>query len=61
MEWIPVKERLPDFYQQVIVHGGIGYLNRDGVWYTITAIDYPGKPIQWEVTHWIPLPEPPKL
>lgn len=54
--WISVKDRLPEFGDTVIVSGGIAYFSRDGSWYTITACDYPGSRIKWEVTHWMPLP-----
>jgi len=57
-EWISVKDRLPGDYA-VLVSGGVAYY-ADGVWYTVTGFTYPGVPIRWEVTHWMPLPEPPK-
>jgi hypothetical protein len=59
-EWIPVSERLPDDNTKVIVHGGIAYI-RKGEWFTLTGERFPGKPIQWPVTHWMPLPEPPAI
>lgn len=46
----------------IIVPGGVAYwrerLNHwetEG-WYTITGFNWPGKPIQWNVKHWMPLP-----
>ena len=55
MDWVSVDDRLPPDYEKVIVSGGIAYL-RKGVWMTITAEAWPGKPIQWNVTHWMPFP-----
>lgn len=57
-DWISVDDRLPDEDETVIVAGGIGYVI-DGVWYSATA-EANGRPIQWEVTHWMDLPELPK-
>lgn len=59
MSWISCKDEYPVPYQTVIVHGGIAYCNGK-TWYTLTGEQYPGLPIQWIVTHWMPLPEPPK-
>ena len=60
-QWISVKERLPEEYTRVI-----GFM----AWKAMTAIEYQnGKwysfdhlsPLPNEaVTHWMPLPEPPK-
>ena len=59
--WIPVSERLPERYERVIIDNGVGYIGRDGNWYTITGIECPGRIIQWEVTHWQPFSTiPPK-
>jgi hypothetical protein len=56
-QWIGVEERLPEFYKTVIVEGGIAYLNKDNdLWYSVSGINYPGFPIKWEVTHWMPVP-----
>ena len=56
-EWIPVSERLPEESRLVIVEGGVAsYL--EGVWFTHTRCE--ASIIQWEVTHWMPLPEPPE-
>ena len=62
-EWISVEDQLPVYDETVIVAGGIAYrrILDDGRWYTLTSCDYPGKPIQWDVTHWMPLPDGPVL
>ena len=56
--WIPVTERLPEIQKVVLITDGIdvgtGWMNR-GRWNT------PFADIQRDlVTHWMPLPEPPK-
>ena len=57
-EWISVKDKLPQEAALVIIWGGVGsYLG--GVWFTHTRCE--AKIIQWEVTHWMPLPEPPAI
>jgi hypothetical protein len=58
--WISVEERLPEDHEVVIVHGGIAY-QRKGEWMTLTGERYPGRPIQWQVTHWMPLPPAPQI
>lgn len=60
MNWISVKERLPEDCKTVIVAGGVGYYSFIAKsWFTITHTDRPQK-IQWEVTEWMLLPEPSK-
>lgn len=54
--WISVKDRLPFAGDYVIVQGGCGYISREGVWFTLME-GSPHRPIQWEVTHWMPLPD----
>ena len=63
-EWISVKERLPEPFEIVLVHTPEeklfptvceGYLANYGIWYTGFYMREPD-----EVTHWMPLPEPPK-
>jgi len=58
VDWIRVKDRLPDIDVTVLVDGGIAKWNGES-WYSLTGCEYPGRPIHWEVTHWMPLPEPP--
>lgn len=58
-KWISVKDSLPNTPKLVFVHGGVAYCN-DGKWFTITGETWPGRIIQWPVTHWMPLPDPPE-
>lgn len=60
-KWIPVTERLPEEYTRVIgfmawkAMTAIEYQN--GKWYSIDHLE----PLPDEaITHWMPLPEPPK-
>ena len=56
-EWISVDERLPDEAERVLVYGenGICFANRyKDDW--LMPMLYAG-----EVTHWMPLPEPPMM
>ena len=68
--WIPVSERLPDTAERVLVcKTWLGtvykpvygyyqdYPNQKGCWYVLTEFGYYP---QREVTHWMPLPQPPK-
>jgi len=58
MEWINVNYQMPEPFTCVIVAGGVGLWT--GVkWNTITGYQWPGQTIAWEVTHWMPLPQPP--
>lgn len=55
--WISVKDRLPNFEQPVLAYSGeelgigFAYLDGDGKWYGDCG----------DVTHWMPLPEPPEV
>lgn len=54
-EWIPVKDRLPEPTYCVLVVGA----------YSEMAIDALGTDGEWmgmveDITHWMPLPQPPK-
>ena len=57
-KWIPVAERLPEKLKEVITYRGecgtsIEYTYGDGAWFfDDEMVD--------DVTHWMPLPEPPK-
>ena len=66
-EWISVEDRLPEDNVYVIVKGGIAYYRRGkgryavcGEWWTLTGERFPGRIIQWQVNHWMPLPTPPE-
>ena len=60
-KWIPVTERLPEPKELVLciwkdingIHYGFARYQHDNVWY----VSNEGMP---EVTHWMPLPQPPK-
>ncbi len=58
-EWIPVTERLPEHTNTVIVcdEHGVWFANRENKlegWY-----DTCGGGVMENITHWMPLPEPP--
>ena len=59
IEWISVEDALPKPYESVIYYGrettGFDYMTDDGKWRISTGADPD------EVTHWMPLPEPPKM
>jgi hypothetical protein len=58
MEWISVKDRLPNGPYDVLVQADYNqYIasHKDGSWY-----DRYGQVYVSNVTHWQPLPEPPK-
>ena len=59
-KWIPVTERLPDYDKAVLCHCRANIietlcLENDGHWY-----GYSGRYMKGFVTHWMPLPKPPK-
>ena len=63
MEWISVKDRLPDIDNEYIValdflevkSTTMNFMSMPSKWYTMSSID-----VSKRVTHWMPLPEPPK-
>ena len=70
MEWIDVNERLPDNFASVLCYcknnstGGkcatIGSCDK-GCWFLQSGVGRQSYPHHYyEVTHWMPLPEPPK-
>lgn len=59
-KWIPVTERLPEKYHQVLCYG----VNGMSIDYYSGESSVLGRPLfmvsEARVTHWMPLPEPPK-
>ena len=62
-EWISVKDRLPEEKANCIVYYKHAYCDNDDYW-AIGICFYDGEKFQmdlpYKVTHWMPLPEPPK-
>ena len=62
-KWISVKDRLPGKNVNCIVHYRHAYCDTDG-YFAIGCCRYDGEKFQiglaYKVTHWMPLPEPPK-
>ena len=62
-EWISVDDRLPEETINCIVHYQHAYCDNDDYW-AIGFCCYDGEKFQlnpaYKVTHWMPLPEPPK-
>ena len=63
-EWISVDDRLPEPYVSVLVNMPgekpfrtvrEGFISNDGIWQSAMVRREPG-----EVTHWQPMPQPPK-
>ncbi len=63
-EWISVDERLPNEKVNCLVHYKHAYADNDGYW-AIGVSFYDGCEFRiglaYKVTHWMPLPEPPKM
>lgn len=64
MNWIDINERLPTYYEPVLIicrnkHQVVAWRASDGETdsYTIFDTNYI---VVYEITHWQPLPEPPK-
>ena len=64
LQWIPVDDRLPEPFVSVLVHMPgeepcptvrEGFISNDGIWQSAMFRREPG-----EVTHWKPMPQPPK-
>ena len=56
-EWISVKERQPEVHQKVLVCYESGRVEID---FRLSWGGYVLESQQGKVTHWMPLPEPPK-
>jgi len=52
MDWISVKDRLPPFYDKSVILF-------DGEEIFASSLEEPDLE-DWHITHWMPLPEPPK-
>ena len=55
-KWIPVSERLPEDDSHVLVARKNGDVDTDMHIYTWWKVG----PVERNITHWMPLPEPPK-
>ena len=62
-EWISVEDRLPEEKVNCIVHYKHAYCDYDDYW-AIGFCFYDGEKfridLSYKVTHWMPLPQPPK-
>ena len=62
-EWISVKDRLPEEKVDCIVHYKHAYCDNDDYW-AIGMCFYDGEKFRFDpaykVTHWMPIPQPPK-
>ena len=62
-EWISVKDKLPEEFENVIAFNRRGRgkaCDMDICWWNGYSFDRCGKRPYSNVTHWMPLPEPPK-
>lgn len=63
-EWVSVKDRLPEYFGTFVValKDMNGYCSTNAAYYDYSQQRWRGLPIgaEDEVTHWMPLPEPPK-
>lgn len=64
-KWIRTEEQLPTRFESVLMHTPEdsplptvheGYLTHDDIWFSIYGEAY----TLHEVTHWMPMPKPPK-
>ena len=62
-EWISVEDRLPEEKAKCILYYQHAYCDNDDYW-AIGMCFYDGEKFQinpaYKVTHWMPLPQPPK-
>lgn len=59
--WISVDERLPDEFENVIVANKRGkQFDIDKAWWNGSHFDRCAKGLYHNVTHWMPLPQPPQ-
>jgi hypothetical protein len=57
VDWCPAEQPPADAVM-VLVKGGVAH-RRDGRWWTVTGEEWPGRPIEWDVHWWAPMPSPP--
>jgi hypothetical protein len=60
--WMPVSERLPEPNEPVLIYTAVlgrhvASVDEEGEWFC----DYGGEWLFPDVTHWMPLPEPPEV
>ena len=61
-EWISVKDKMPEDGIRVLTYADNSAMfvaSRDDGWYVDTGEYYYSSPLT-NITHWMPLPEPPK-
>jgi hypothetical protein len=60
-KWIPVSERLPVEFENVLVANKRGkHYDIDKAWWNGSFFDRCAKGGYHNITHWMPLPQPPK-
>jgi hypothetical protein len=64
MEWISVKDRLPNEHEKVLVlFGGdnilIGIMDSNNEWFVFYSDGRNIEDFERPISHWMPLPEPP--
>jgi hypothetical protein len=61
MDWISVKDRLPEEDDDYLVYGEDhrGFIFTGCDWFVVDCKDWWNNP-HGQVTHWMPLPEPPE-
>lgn len=67
MRWVPVTERLPERGQAILFYVGAYSEIHSGTWQDASFLEHDGYSSwpahddpRYGVTHWMPLPEPPK-
>lgn len=59
-QWIPVAEQLPETEKIVLAYTGVGYFSETAQWTGYRWEKTWDFEVLYGVTHWMPLPEPPK-
>lgn len=62
-EWISVKDKLPGKHERILCYDG-AYMDVMEYWYEENGLPQffnPPSPPKDFVTHWMPLPEPPRI